>query len=275
MKASHWSICACFARVFTAVLCGLALLLPMDIAQASEARQASREPAESRIREMRYEADHVYRLEGYVGYQIDLEFEPGESFLGMGAGDIEGLAFVAQDNHLFLKPRAARVRTNLVVLTSRRAYHFDYEASPASPDLASRTVIYTLRFRYPDLPEAGEKNPPIPEPPIRNVDYWYCGDAALRPVSASDDGTRTRLRFAAAADLPAVFLRNEDGSESLLNFSVEEGDVVVHRVAGELLLRRGRLGGRVINQGPKGAGERLSSGTVSPQVQRVLREERP
>ena len=71
-----------------------------------------------RIRLARYAADEVYRLRGFVGYQIDLEFEAGESFVGLGAGDLESLTFAAQANHLFLKPRAAGVDTNLTVLTS-------------------------------------------------------------------------------------------------------------------------------------------------------------
>jgi len=56
-----------------------------------------------------YNSDQVYRLQGYVGYQIDLQFERGENFIGLGAGDIEGVDFVSQDNHLFLKPKAATV----------------------------------------------------------------------------------------------------------------------------------------------------------------------
>ena len=50
--------------------------------------------------------------------QIDLEFEPGETFVGLGAGDLESLTFAAQDNHLFLKPRAGGVDTNITVLTT-------------------------------------------------------------------------------------------------------------------------------------------------------------
>ena len=38
-----------------------------------------------------YDSEQVYRLRGFVGYQIDLEFEAGETFVGLGAGDIEGL----------------------------------------------------------------------------------------------------------------------------------------------------------------------------------------
>ena len=78
----------------------------------------------------------------------------------------------------------------------------------------------------------------------------------------------TRLRFAANSELPAVFVRNEDGSESLLNFSMDAGDVIVHRVAKQFILRRGKLAGCVVNQGFKGSGERLDSGTVAPNVER-------
>ena len=56
--------------------------------------------------------------------------------------------------------------------------------------------------------------------------------------------------------------------ESLLNFTMDAGDVVIHRVAPKLILRRGRLTGCIVNQGFAGAGERLDSGTVSPQVER-------
>src|SRR5579864_1876571 len=81
---------------------------------------------DSRIRSASYSADEVYRLTGFVGYQTDLEFETGETFVGLGAGDIEGISFVAQGNHLFLKPKAAKVGTNLTIVTSRRSYQFDY-----------------------------------------------------------------------------------------------------------------------------------------------------
>src|ERR1700722_18617301 len=61
-----------------------------------------------RIREAAYSAEQVYRLTGFVGYQTDLQFEAGESFVGLGAGDIEGISFVAQDNYLFLKFKDAK-----------------------------------------------------------------------------------------------------------------------------------------------------------------------
>jgi type IV secretion system protein VirB9 len=224
---------------------------------------------DSRIRSTAYSADEVYRLTGFVGYQTDLEFEPGESFLGLGAGDIEGISFVAQDNHLFLKPKAAKVGTNLTILTSRRAYHIDYAASSYPPD-ATEAVTYVLRFNYPPIARTEADETKALEHAeaarARNIDYWFCGSPSLQPVAASDDGVHTRLTFAARGEQPAIFILNEDGTESLLNFSMEEGDVI---------LRRGNLAGCVVNKGYVGGGDRLKSNTVSDQVEREVRGVRP
>lgn len=259
-----------------AAAAGCCGLLVFSIASAETV--PSRGLVDSRIRVAAYDGDEVYRLRGFVGYQIDLEFEPGEIFTGLGAGDLEGLSFVGQDNHLFLKPKAAKVATNLTVLTSRRHYQFDYTALSQRTAGDEQGVIYALRFTYPppplqsaadaaskrldsELQGAAAKRP-------RNIDYWYCGQAALRPVAASDDGVHTRLRFAANADLPAIFVRGEDGSESLVNFSMDAGDVIVHRVAKRFVLRRGKLTGCIVDQGFIGGGTRLESGTVAPEVER-------
>ena len=230
---------------------------------------------DSRVRVVVYDAEQVYKLHGVVGYQIDLEFESGETFVGLGAGDIEGLAFVGVENHLFLKPKAAKVATNLTVLTNRRHYHIDYTALPRQA-AAEEDVIYALRFTYAPPSQAAAEAANRLEAQLQtasthrpqNIDYWYCGDPALRPAAASDDGVHTRLKFVANADLPAIFVRNEDGSESLLNFSMDAGDVIIHRVARHFILRRGKLAGCIVNQGYAGGGKRLESGTVAPDVER-------
>jgi type IV secretion system protein VirB9 len=240
---------------------------------------------DSRVRVAAYDGEQVYRLRGFVGYQIDLEFEAGESFVGLGAGDIEGLAYFGQDNHLFLKPKAAKVATNLTVLTNRRHYQFDYVAQAERPDLKDLDVIYVLRFVYavPPTQAAGEAAAKHIDAALasasgqrpHNLDYWYCGGPPLRPVAVSDDGVQTRLRFAANAELPAIFVRNEDNTESLLNYSMEDGDVIVQRIARRFILRRGKLVGCVVNKGYVGGGIRLDSGTVSPGVERTVQGVQP
>jgi type IV secretion system protein VirB9 len=257
------------------------LLIGAGILVAPCAARAQAALPDARIRTLAYAADEVYRLRGYAGYQIDLEFESGESFVGLGTGDLDGLTFAAQDNHLFLKPRAGGIDTNLTVLTTRRAYHFDYSASARRPDPVLGDVVYVLRFSYP-APASARAADTLEQGLARaagtrwhNLDYRFRGSAQLKPLAAWDDGVQTHLRFAPQQELPAIFVRNDDDSESLLNFSVEAGEVVVHRVARQFVLRRGHLQGCVLNSGFTGSGERLESGTVSPGVERVTRGARP
>jgi type IV secretion system protein VirB9 len=236
-------------------------------------------PGDPRITVARYASDQVYRLRGVVGYQIDIEFAPGERFVGLGSGDVDGLAFSGVRNHLFLKPKASDVATNITVLTNRRTYQFAYSVAKAPSDGAPRNAIYVLEFRYPPRKhEAGAVAQRLDQRllngvagSVRNDDYWYCGNPSLEPTAAWDDGVHTHLRFAAHAEMPAIFLRNDDGSESLLNFSIARGVVILDRIARRFVLRRGRLTGCIVNEGYHGGGTRLGTETLSPNVQRVTR----
>ena len=145
--------------------------------------------------------------------------------------------------------------------------------------------MYAVRFIYPQRP-AGVRELTVAQrvrkaleraehAPSINRDYWYCGSAALRPVAASDNGIETRLTFGARSALPAVFVLNADGSESLVNFSMHQGVMVIERIAHRFVLRRGKLVGTVVNKDFTGGGTRLASGTISPGVERVVRGARP
>jgi type IV secretion system protein VirB9 len=238
-----------------------------------------------RIRTATYRDEEVYHLQGFVGYGIELIFDEGEQFVGQAGGDLDAITFGAHENHVILKPRAANIGTNFVVYTNRRAYRFDYAVADRRPDPLNDEVIYAVRFIYPPSPvvPAGPTPAERVESDLaaasdirpRNVDYWFCGHPAVKPVAASDDGVHTRLTFGSKTELPAIFVRGGDDTESLLNFSVEDGDIVIHRVAREFVVRRGRLTGCIVNKGFVGTGERLESGTVAPTVQRTRKGVRP
>jgi type IV secretion system protein VirB9 len=237
---------------------------------------------DERVRTVAYVANQVYELQARIGYQIELQFEEGEELLGHGAGDLAGIEVAAFRNRVFLKPKVADVRTNLMLVTTRREYRFDYEVEASQSD--DCLCMYVVQFMYPPMlgvprmREAERVDEALRKAVVRvprNVDYWYCGDLPVRPVAASDDGVHTRIRFEVHAELPAIFVRNDDGSESLLNFSMDEGDVIVHRVAHRLIVRRGALQGCIVNQGFVGRGERLDSGTVTREVVRERKEAQP
>jgi len=266
--------------------CGIAALLAIALALTAGAETLPKSGSvDPRIRTALYSPDEVYRLYGYVGYHLDLEFEADETFESLSGGDLEGLTYSAHGNVLTLKPKVAYTEMNLAVTTSKHRYYFEYSVSAHRPDPAAAPVMYTVRFTYPPAHTSGDgltdeqrlqlelakarQNRP------RNTDYWFCGDKAVKPTAASDDGIQTRLTFAARSELPALFVRNDDGTESLLNFSIDQGDVLIHRVAARFIVRRGRLTGCIVNKGFAGAGDILKSGTVAPDVTRERKDVHP
>ena len=99
---------------------------------------------DARVREVEYRAGEVVQLTGYVGYHIHLELEPDETFVALGAGDSAAVDIAAEGPHVMLKPKAARVATNLTLVSSRRVYHFEYrtyEAQPSDDDGALRAPV--------------------------------------------------------------------------------------------------------------------------------------
>lgn len=266
---------------------GLAASLALAAPHGRTATVPPTGKVDARVRVVAYHPEDVVTLQGYVGYQIHLQFAEGEEFVNLGAGDNGAFDVGAERNHFFIKPKEARASTNFTVLTNRRAYHFDYIVSSVTPaSAANRRMVYSIRFTYPEdearaaaadqerrrtearMNEETSKRP-------RNADYWFCGSDSLRPVSAHDDGVQTRLRFQTQSDFPAMFVRNDDGSESLLNFNVEADEVVIHRVARRFVLRRGGLVGCVVNRSFAGGGARPPTHTSAEDVRRTTTGEGP
>jgi type IV secretion system protein VirB9 len=233
--------------------------------------------SDARVRVVRYVEDQVFRLRGFVGYAIHIQLEEGEEYVGLGSGDAEGITVDVSHNNVFVKPRALLVQTNFTLLTNRRRYHFDYTVGSATPNSDADDVIYSLRFLYPPTEPREQATAAEAKTRERNTNYWYCGHALLHPLAAFDDGVHTHVRFSLKGEVPAIFVRNEDGSESLLNFSIDAGtgEVVIHRLASTFLLRRGRTVGCIVNRSYVGSGERLPSGAAAPEATRELRGAKP
>lgn len=263
----------------SALLALLAVLALLACTQASAEIVPPRGSTDVRIRAVPYAADQVYRLYAYVGYAIHIQLEEGEEYIGLGAGDAEAITVDVSGSNVFLKPRALLVHTNLTLLTTRRRYHFDYTAGSAAPNPAADDVIYSLRFTYesPGIASGESVASGQDQSLSRNENYWYCGHPTLKPEAAFDDGVHTHIRFSSKSEVPAIFVRNEDATESLLNFSVDAstGDVVIHRLAPAFVLRRGRMAGCIVNRSYTGSGDRLPSGAVAPSMTREIRRSQP
>ncbi|RZL85526.1 MAG: conjugal transfer protein TrbG [Variovorax sp.] len=264
-----------------ALICGASMTVSLLPGKAGSATVPPVGSVDARVRIVAYNPDDVVTLQGYVGYQIHLQWAEGEEFVNLGSGDNGAFDVGAERNHFFIKPKEARASTNLTVLTNRRAYHFDYVVSATAPTgRAGRRMVYSIRFTYPEddarlaaaererrQTEARMEQATADRP--RNTDYWFCGSDTLRPMSAFDDGLQTRLRFQARSEFPAMFVQNDDGTESLLNFNIEDDEVVIHRVTRRFVLRRGKLVGCVVNRSFAGGGARMKSNTNVPGIQRT------
>jgi len=224
--------------------------------------------SDPRVRSVPYQAEEVVRLQGQVGYALEIELESGERLLDLAAGDTSAIDVGVRTNHVLIKPRRAVVGMNLTLLTDRRVYRFDYHAARATTEPTMQSVVFAVRFTYAAPPTA---TPVATVPAPRNTDYWYCGAPALRPVAAYDDDVHTHLKFSPRSELPAVFAREDDDTESLVNAHVEGDWLVLHRVARRWALRLGRLVGCIDNRSFSGTSARSERGATGTNLVRELR----
>jgi type IV secretion system protein VirB9 len=202
---------------------------------ASAQEGATRDP---RLRVVAYHAEQVVAIEGHLGYQMMLEFNPRERIENVSIGD--SLGWQVTPNRaatlLFLKPVIAGAATNMTVVTNRRRYAFSLHVGEADgPD--DPNIVYSLRFTYPD--EASAQTARVYEPASFNFDYAVAGSPALTPARVFDDGHVTYFEMAPDAEIPAIFLLNAQGEEEVVNSQVRGGFTVVDQLANAFVLRFG------------------------------------
>lgn len=177
-----------------------------------------------------FRADQTVLIEATPGYQVTVELAPDERVQTVALGDTAGWQVTANraGNQLFVKPLQTGLATNMSVVTDVRIYTFQLE----SRSEASETLAYTVRFRYPPPPPG---QPPAPG--AQRARYRIGGTRALRPFAISDDGVHTYIDFPADADLPATYVLDKTGRETLVNGNMRGGLYVLDRVADRLIFR--------------------------------------
>jgi type IV secretion system protein VirB9 len=222
---------------------------------------------------VRYNAEEVVQLELAVGIAAHIVLEPGEQYMTHAFGDAKAWEFRARDNHVFLKAVAPDADGNLTVLSDRRSYHFALKlAGTASAG------VYEVIFDYPDSGRAKAEQEEVerawsPPPKKVNLSYSMSGDEDIAPVNAWDNGEFTYFKFPGNRDIPAIYMVDADGAESIVNRHSSGGAsdiVVVQRVAPQWVLR---LGSRVLgvwNDAYDSFGRRNETRTASQEVKRVL-----
>lgn len=219
-----------------------------------------------RLVERLYDPAEVVRIEGKTKVQATIAFDPAERIENVAVGDSSAWQITPNKraNLLFVKPLGPTARTNMTVITDRHTYLFDLVASPRAKPL------YVLRFTYPEEPEAelGSEQPQIAEAPNAvelaaatdpyavvdpaqlNFEWTRKGDRDLLPARAYDDGNATFLTWEAGKPVPAVLIKDVNGTEGPVNFAVRGDTIVVEGVPREIVLRSGKDSAILTNVGP-------------------------
>lgn len=239
---------------------------------------------DDRMKFVDYNPDEVFGITGHYGFATHIQFAPNERIRKIALGDPQAWEIGPVDNHLFLKPKADQAETNMTVLTNRRVYSFELgaHASLRGAHPEPNDMFFQVKFRYPE--DEARRAQYLAKGQVledrlrqgagaeaRNWNYWVKGDETLAPNKAYDDRRFTYLTFANNKEMPAIYVENQDGSESLVNTHVEGDVIVVHKIARKLVLRKGLQVACVFNREFDPNGVSNVTGTTVPGVQRVIK----
>jgi type IV secretion system protein VirB9 len=270
---------------------GVALVGACGVALAGEVPREG--PLDPRIRVITYKPMEVVAIFGSLNNTVQIEFGVGEEITQVAIGNTVAWEPMAEGNILFLKPREAHRGTNMTVVTSqkdgtRRSYQMDlFSVQGEGKNLKP---FYLVKYEYPadvdakrkaemsakaDVEKAGKADKVLKADEAngpRNWSYTAQGEVSFEPVAVFDNGKITTLTFNQNMTIPAVYIVNGDGTESLVPKNMTGNSLMVHAVAEKLILRAGDEVLCLFNEGFVAGGVATGTMTASPQVERIVKQ---
>lgn len=250
---------------------------------------------DSRVRFISYQPYNITKIVGSLRSSVQVEFAPDEEIAHVALGNSVAWEVAPAGNILFLKPREDQPVTNLSVVTTRRdgsKRSYQFELTIRSGDVTPGSGTYfLLKFRYPQdeaerrklevRQKAAEREAGMVDEVLalheqygpRNWHYSAQGSVTIEPTSVYDNGKMTTFTFAGNAEIPAIYIENSDGTESLVPKSTDGNMVMVHAVSRKFILRRGKDIICVFNEAFSPEGINPETNTTSPSVERVVKSE--
>ena len=206
------------------------------------------------LHEFAYERGALYAVQASPQRITDIALEPGETLLSVSAGDTtrwivgDAQSGIAGDiqSHILVKPNAANLATNLVIMTDRRVYHIDLKST-------SGAAMASVAWRYPVEMTLPSSLPPPPPPPAAassaapgftpetlNLRYRIDGDKPdWRPLSAFDDGKQVYIEMPDnLIEAPPLSVIGDEGLEAV-NYRIRGKYYIVDRQFKKAELRLG------------------------------------
>jgi len=273
----------------------LAAILPIMTAGPALALETPRgAPQDNRVRFVDYEPYNVVKIVATLRSSVQIEFATDEEIAHVAIGNSVAWEVAPAGNILFLKPRENQPVTNISVVTTRRdgstrSYQMELTVRDGSVAAGQPTYFY-VKYRYPaDAARQRRQEAAMREQAAgaqeadkvlalheaygpRNWRYSAQGSAALEPQAVYDNGKLTTFVFAGNQEMPAIYMENSDGSESLVPKTVDGDLVLVHAVSRKFILRRGKDVLCVFNEAYDQVGIDPGTDTTSPSVVRVVKQ---
>ena len=248
---------------------------------------------DGRVRFVDYQPYNITRIIGSLRSSVQVEFAADEEIAHIALGNSVAWEVAPAGNILFLKPRENQPVTNLSAVTTRRdgstrSYQMELTVRDGAVEVGQNTYFY-VKYRYPAdeverrrqaaaaralAAQAKEADNVLAIHETygpRNWRYSAQGTRALEPQSVYDNGKVTTFAFVGNQEMPAIYIENSDGSESLVPKSVDGNLVLVHAISRKFILRRGRDVLCVFNEAYDRVGIDPDTSTTSPSVERVIR----
>lgn len=264
-------------RTHLAIALGIALLAPVVADAATRPAGGAYDP---RVKSVAYNEDDVVVIVGHYGFSTNIEFAQGENVQSIALGDSLAWEVAPRGNQLFVKPREDNATTNMTVITDQRSYQFWLDAAQAANKGRGSEMFFRVKFAYPReeaaraRAEADRRNAAaaLAETiPATNYNYWACGNPRLQPTEAYDDGRFTYLRFPGSQEIPAAYVINSDGAETLANGTMRGDQLILQTTAAKIILRKGKAVACLENRSFNWYGIYNTTGTTSPSVNRTLK----
>ena len=283
-------------RIYT--LCSSAMVLALVASSAATAADQ-----DARLRTVVFDEGRVVRVNVQEGFAVQIVLDSNEQIEAAGTGADSHCDDAAAkwcvvarrgEHNVYINVHPGATRTNLFVQTDRHNYSFDLIVAPASGAGHSR-FVYRVKFTYPDdvakqslalesarlaAQQAERERKLLAErlaqtPAPRNWDYTMQivpGSDGIAPTMMYDDGRFTYLRFPNNREVPSIYMIADDGSESLVQWHVENDVMVVHRVAKRFVLRNGAAVVGLWNEAYDMDGVPPHDGVTVPGLRRVINE---